>query len=244
MWTRFFPAAREIKRLVQSGAIGKVMSISASLGFKSEPHFNERLFLPELAGGALFDVGIYPALWISMILGPPKTVTAHARMHTSGVDAQTFVTFGYEDGAMAHLECGFLASLPNDVTIVGETGYIRTSRPCQCPEAYTLVTRQGDEPDPMLTRARVETLSTPLDPPHFGLAPGYNFLGSQGFKFEAAAVQEAIAKGLTEHPEMPLSETLAMARVFDDIRAQIGLKYPWDDGADEAAAPSSKKARK
>ena len=51
-------------------------------------------------------------------------------MHSTGVDAQTFVTFEYEGGAMAHLECGFTGSLPNDVTIVGETGYIRTSREC------------------------------------------------------------------------------------------------------------------
>ena len=53
-------------------------------------------------------------------------------------------------------------------------------------------------------------------------------MGSQGFVYEATAVQEAIAQGLTEHPELPLSETLAMARVFDDVRGQIGLKYPWD----------------
>ena len=240
MWTRFFPATREIRKLVNEGAIGKVLSVSASLGFKSEPEFNERLFLPELAGGALFDVGIYPALWISMVLGTPEKVTAHSRMHSTGVDAQTFVTFEYDGGAMAHLECSFTGSLPNDVTIVGETGYIRTSRPCQAPEAYTIVTRQGDAPDPMLTRGKSVTVATPHDPPHIGIAPGYNFVGSQGFKFEAAAVQEAIGNGLTEHPEMPLSETLAMAKVFDEIRSQIGLRYPWD----EEAAPSAKRARK
>ena len=54
-------------------------------------------------------------------------------------------------------------------------------------------------------------------------------------------MQEAIGKGLLEHPEMPLSETLAMAKVFDEIRKQIGLKYPWDEDAGE---PSSKRARK
>jgi hypothetical protein len=43
------------------------------------------------------------------------------------------------------------------VTIVGETGYIRTSRPCQCPEGFTIVTRQGDEPDPMLLRGKAVT---------------------------------------------------------------------------------------
>lgn len=48
-------------------------------------------------------------------------------------------------------------------------------------------------------------------------------------------MQEAIGQGLTEHPEMPMSETLAMARVFDEIRAQIGLKYPWDEAAPAGA---------
>ena len=91
-----------------------------------------------------------------------------------------------------------------------------------------LVTRQGDEPDPMLLRGATSVVTTPLDPPLFGLAPGYNFVGSQGFRFEAEAVQDALQQGLTEHPEMPLSESLALAKVFDDIRAQIGLKYPWD----------------
>jgi len=228
MWTRFFPVARAIRKVVSEGAIGKVVSVSASLGFKLEPSFNPRLYEPALAGGALFDVGIYPALWISMILGTPSKVTAHARLLPSGVDQQTFATLEYEGGAMANLECGFTGSLPNDVTIVGETGYIRTGRPTQCPERYTLVTRQGDEPDPMLLRARRVEVEEPLDPPNPGLAPGYNYVGSQGLRFEAEAVQQALREGRTEHPEMTLDESLAAARLFDEIRAQIGLRYPWD----------------
>ena len=242
MWTRFFPTTRAVRKLVQDGAIGKVVSITASLGFKSEPDFNERLFKPELAGGALFDVGIYPALWISAFLGAPTKVTAHATMTESGVDAMTFATFQYPDGVMAQMQCGFRGSLANEVVVVGETGQIRVPRPVQAPESYTILTRQGTEPDPMLIRGKSETVLQPLDPPLIGIAPGYNYVGSQGFTFEVAAVQEAIAQGLTEHPEMPLDETLAMAKVFDDIRAQIGLRYPWDD-ADSSAAGGAKKQR-
>lgn len=257
-----------------------------------------RLFQPELAGGALLDVGIYPAMWISMVLGTPSKVTAHARMAESGVDCHTFATFEYESGAMAHLECSFNACLANEITIVGETGIIKArldavhvtvawrlrvhgahaavahssaclltpalARPCaqvarppQAPESYVLTTRQGDAFDPLLLRASSVTHTVPLDPPHIAVAPGYNFVGSQGFHFEAEAVQvarkkppprsradpsrpaliqlpcdrtaqDAIGKGLKEHPEMPLSETLAVAKVFDQIRAQIGLVYPWD----------------
>lgn len=228
MWTRFFPSTRAVRKAAADGAIGKVISVTASLGFKSEPGFNARLFQPELAGGALFDVGIYPALWISMILGAPAKVSAHASMYETGVDQHTFVTFEYADGAMAHLECSIRGCLTNEVSIVGETGKIRVHGPVQAPETYELLRRQGDTPDPMLLRATRETHTTPLDPPHIGNAPGYNFVGSQGFVHEVAAVQEAIRAGLTEHPEMPLSETLAMAKTFDEIRAQIGLTYPWD----------------
>ena len=170
-----------------------------------------------------------PALYISAILGAPSKVTAHASMHETGVDAQTFATFEYgAGGPMAQLQCSFLGCLANEVVIVGETGLVRITRPVQAPETYTLVTRQGDEPDPMLLRGATSVVTTPLDPPLFGLAPGYNFVCSQGFRFEAEAVQDALQQGLTEHPEMPLSESLALAKVFDDIRAQIGLKYPWD----------------
>ena len=114
------------------------------------------------------------------------------------------------------------------------------TRPVQAPDTYTLVTRQGDAPDPLLQRGVSTTVVTPLDPPNIGNAPGYNFVGSQGFAHEAAAVQEAIGKGLLEHPEMPLDETLAMARIFEKIRAQIGLTYPWDEEGEGAA----KKARR
>ena len=223
MWTRFFPTTRAVRKLVADGAIGKVVSMTASLGFKSEPSFNPRLFRPELAGGALFDVGIYPSLWISMILGVPREVSAHATMTTS-----------FERQPVKP-HC-----ISNEVVIVGETGLIRVTRPVQAPDTYTLVTRQGDAPDPLLQRGVSTTVVTPLDPPNIGNAPGYNFVGSQGFVHEAAAVQEAISKGLLEHPEMPLDETLAMARVFEKIRAQIGLTYPWDEEGEGAA----KKARR
>ena len=201
----------------------------ASLGFKSEEDFNPRLFKPELAGGALFDVGIYPAMWISAILGTPSKVTAHAKMHPTGVDQVTFATFEFGDSdALAQMQCGFRACLANEVVIVGETGTIKVSRPPQAPDTYTILSRQGDTPDPMLTRGGCSTVTTPLDPPHIAVAPGYNYVGSQGFTYEVAAVQDALARGLTEHPEMPLHETLAMAKLFDEIRRQIGLTYPWD----------------
>ena len=104
MWTRFFPATRAIRKAIADGEIGPIVSMTASFGFKGEDDFNARLYKPELAGGALFDVGIYPAMFISMVLGTPQKVSAHAKMTAEGVDAQTFVTFEYEK-VVAQLQC-------------------------------------------------------------------------------------------------------------------------------------------
>ena len=79
-----------------------------------------------------------PEAWRSrtkaLCSGTPAKVSAHAAMYKTGVDQQTFLTFEYADGAMAHLECSFVGCLTNEVSIVGETGKIRVCGPVQAPE--------------------------------------------------------------------------------------------------------------
>jgi len=71
MWTRFLPHVAEIRRRVGAGALGEVVAVHADHGawFPPDPTF--RLFAPELGGGALLDLGIYPVSFASMVLGTP-----------------------------------------------------------------------------------------------------------------------------------------------------------------------------
>ena len=125
----------------------------------------------------------------------------------------------------------------NEVVIVGETGSsaMRLSRRPTRPrrDAAGRRARPAAAARRLDHRRRCSTCRT-------SATRSANFVGSQGFVHEAAAVQDAISKGLLEHPEMPLDETLAMARIFEKIRAQIGLTYPWDEEGEGAA----KKARR
>ena len=120
-----------------------------------------------------------------------------------GVDSFTCATFVAADGTLAQMQCGFTGCLSNEVVIVGETGLIRVTRPVQAPDTYTLVTRQGDAPDPLLQRGVSTTVVTPLDPPNIGNAPGYNFVGSQGFVHEAACHIHCDEAVLDLHDDVP-----------------------------------------
>jgi hypothetical protein len=64
VWTRFFPISKEIQRLIhEEKVLGEIRRVFADLSmvFKRDP--NSRLYSPDLAGGALLDLGIYPFTW-------------------------------------------------------------------------------------------------------------------------------------------------------------------------------------
>jgi len=48
----------------------------------------------------------------------------------------------------------------------------------------------------------------------------------EGLRFQVEEVHRCLDEGLTESPVMTLDETIGIARVLDDIRAQIGVVYP------------------
>ena len=60
LWTYFLPAINTSLDWINAGKIGRISTIKANFGFKAHYDPEHRLFNPELAGGALLDIGIYP----------------------------------------------------------------------------------------------------------------------------------------------------------------------------------------
>jgi predicted dehydrogenase len=192
MWTRFNPLVARVRELVADGAIGEVKAVYAdfSENFPFDP--SHRLFAPELAGGALLDLGIYPVSFAWMLLGQPETVQAVTTPAPTGVDANTGILFGYE-GAVALLHCGFLAKTPQTATITGTTGWIEVAGPFWHPHAMT-VHRDGAEPE-------TYTLE----------------VSGHGYTYQAEEVARCIEAGLTESPAMPLDESVAIIGALNTI---------------------------
>jgi predicted dehydrogenase len=213
MWTRFLPHMARLRELLAEGAIGTVLALSADQGMRFEPDPEHRLFAPELGGGALLDLGVYPFSFASMVLGVPETVRASATPAFTGVDQTTSAVLTYSGGAHAVLICTSAAATPMRAWIAGSTGRIELDRPWYQASSFTLTRSDGS----------TECFQTPagvVQP----LAQG-EIAVAKGMRFEAAEVGRCLREGLLESPLMPLDETVSIIGTLDEVRDQIGLTY-------------------
>jgi predicted dehydrogenase len=207
MWTRFMPAVMEAKRIVDSGEIGVPGHISADFGFASDAGPEHRLFAPELGGGALLDLGIYPLSIASYFLGEVESVTAQAEMGPTGVDMQTAFTLKHAGGGLSSCGCSLRVRTPTELTISGSKGYVRLQDRFHNTEKITVTLKDATTHDE-------RTLTIPR-------------IGN-GYTHEAREVGRCLREGLIESPVMTHAQTLNIMGVMDDIRRQIGLRYPSD----------------
>ena len=84
MWSRFLPCMVKVRQLVQSGVIGELRMVKADLCFRAEYRPEWRLLNPNLAGGALLDVGCYVVSFASMLLGNPTQVSGMSFIGQTG----------------------------------------------------------------------------------------------------------------------------------------------------------------
>ncbi|MDQ0757250.1 Gfo/Idh/MocA family protein [Arthrobacter sp. B3I4] len=204
MWSRFLPSMQRAFEIAASGEIGEVKWVGADLGFPAPYSPTSRLWAPRDGGGALLDITIYPLLWALGTLGFPQTVSATGWLNDAGVDAQNALTLGYHHGAQAQLTSSLLAHGPRAATVAGSGGFLQSLGSVNNPTE--LLVRVGfDEP-------RIERFS----------AVG------RGYSYELREVTRCIQQGLTESPVMPLEESLDTMRLFDGVRAQLGVSYPND----------------
>lgn len=202
MWTRFIPSVVQLRQFLADGLIGEVRLLTADLGFRAELDPKHRLFNPELAGGALLDVGVYTVSFASMIFGPPSRITGMAHLGQTGVDEQSAMIFGYNRGQLALLYGALRTGTPEEVMVMGTDGRIRVHPPLYCPSRMT-VSRPG-EPDKV------------IDVPFEG----------NGYNYQALEVMRCLKTGRLESDIMPLNETLEIMKTMDQVRAQWGLSYP------------------
>lgn len=204
MWTRYLPALDEVKRIIAAGEIGVPRQVIADFGFMTAVGPEHRLLNPELGGGAVLDLGIYPLSIAAYLLGPVTSVQAQAEIGPTGVDVQTGFVMKHAAGGMSVCSCSLRARTPAELTVAGEHGYIRLNTMFHRPPSVTVTLADGTS----------RTVPTP-------------YVGN-GYAYEAIEAGRCLREGLLESPRMPLDESLALMDVLDTIRGQISLSYAAD----------------
>lgn len=204
MWSRFLPHYRKLRELVEEGELGEIISISADHGQNLPLPKYYRLHAPELAGGALLDLGIYPISFAYYLLGKPQSVVAKAEFTPTGVDSQTSMIFRYDTGAHANLTTTLLAKTPCTATVVGTKGTIFIDGDFYTPTSMRLKKVDGS------------VVEFPKQ---------YEGHGLREQAIEFAALLQA---GKNESDLMSLDDTQSIMESMDEIRAQIELYYPFE----------------
>lgn len=203
IWTRYQPMRAVIDRVVAGGLIGEPKRLTASLGYPIT--HNRRIVDPELAGGALLDVGVYPLNFAEMVFGRPAALHGLCTKNEAGVDLDDSMTLLWPDGRMATLTATTTSVADRQGIVYGTKGYLvvdNINNP-QGVRVYDIDHR------PVYEQACPPQLT--------------------GYEYEVLETVDCIRAGALECPSMPHAETLHMMEQMDHLRAQMGIVYPCEE---------------
>lgn len=201
IWTRYMPSRKLIQEIIESGIIGNISTLTANLSYPIT--HKERIMRPELAGGALLDVGVYGLNFALMHFGTDiERIESTVRMTDTGVDGMESITIFFRGGRMAVLTHGIYGRSDRKGIFYGDKGYIIVEN-INNPQSISVY----DKEDRLLQRTDVpEQIS--------------------GYEYEVLECIEAVRAGKKESFSMPLEESVRVMKIMDELRGQWGLVYP------------------
>ena len=197
------PMLASIQAELRSGIIGEPRMLTGNLGYSIADV--PRLRSPELAGGALLDVGVYPLNFALALFGHGyDRVESSCSKLPTGVDAQNAVTLYYTDGRMAQLNSSLEACLDRRGAVHGTKGYmlvenINNFESLSVYNGQHQLLRRVERPDQIT-----------------------------GYEYEVRACLRALEKGELSCPEMPHEESLRVMELMDRLRIAWGIRYPFE----------------
>lgn len=204
IWVRYLPMLDIIRKELEAGAIGEPSLLTGSLGYliSGVP----RLQRPELAGGALLDVGVYPLNFALMMFGNKiKSISGVCTCTDTGVDEQNSFTLIYEDGKMAQL-CSSMKSLSERRGMIhGSKGFMQIENI----NNFESLTIYDTSYRPIRHIDRPEQIS--------------------GYEYEVEACIRALEEGRLECEEMPHAESVRVMELMDELRKEWGIRYPFEN---------------
>ena len=186
-------ASGSLEELLAEDALGHVTVVESALGFRAPFDATHRIYRPDLGGGVLLDMGVYPLQLAQLVLGPPTAVRATATLGPTGVDHDTVVELTCGT-ATARLHSSLLTDLADLSRVEGERGVVELLGPVYAPEALS-----------------VNGVVTQLP------------IGGDGMRFEIEEVHRCLAQGRQESSVMSWQDSLLLARTVDAVKQQVGL---------------------
>ncbi len=204
LWSRFNPSVVKVKELIAEGKIGDVAYLNANFGFYGLDRAEDgRLLNPDLAGGSLLDIGIYPIFLAYLILGKPDNIEAVSLFHKTGVEVQTSMIFEYPH-AQATLASGLRSNMQMRAEIAGSEGSAFLHDRWHETQGYSLEIDENMEDFDLPTKGK-------------------------GYSHEIEEVHDCLRKGKLQSEKWSLQNSLDLVNLLDEVRSITGTTFPFED---------------
>ncbi len=203
MWMRTNPLIRQAQELLAEGVIGDLVGVRAEFGLGLEFDPGHRLYDMDNGGGALLDLGIYPATFAYLFLGRPDETHTFGTLSPTGSDDTVHLQWLYDGVPKAQLWCSVSTAAPCQAALYGTKGWIQFDAPMFRPRGLTVHSGEAEH--------RIED-------PIAGIGAGY------GPQIEE--VERCLRAGLLESPFVRQADTVVVMELLDQARGVLGVKYP------------------
>jgi predicted dehydrogenase len=198
LWTLFLPKFDVLRRVWEQGLLGEVGAVLADMGEHFDP--GHRIWRADLAGGPLMDLGTYPLMLTTWLLGPPAEVSAVGTSAADGLNVQAAITLRSRADQLAVLHTTQLGNTPTTATIQGSAATLEIEGPFYQPGPFALRGVDG-------TVLRWDEPRTAHEALHF----------------QAAEVARRVGAGETSSPLRPLADTIVFLEAMDEVRDRLGI---------------------
>jgi len=203
LWSRFNPTINKVKELIESGKIGNLGYLHADFSFYAlQRPVDSRLLNPDLGGGSLLDIGIYPIFLAYLLLGKPTKISSSSKFLTNGVEIQTSMIFEYPE-AQAILYSGLTSESKMEAELSGSEGTFYLWPRWHEANGFTLK-QNGETED--------------VELPTLGI----------GYTYEIEEVHRCLHEGKKESELWSLQNSIDLMDLLCEVRSQNGIVFPFE----------------
>jgi xylose dehydrogenase (NAD/NADP) len=148
----YHPLLLKARQMVKQGCVGQVTLARGIFSFFLDRLHDVR-WMPELGGGALWDLGSYPVSFIRWVAGEPEKVFGWYILSGSGVDATFAGLLHYENGVLGVFDSGFRQQFRLMAEVSGTEGALIVERPYLMNEVSRLILQRGLEEEEIVLPA-------------------------------------------------------------------------------------------
>jgi predicted dehydrogenase len=200
-WTRFLPAVQRVKQIIKTNELGALKHASFAFGFEVAEDYPDdgRLLNPDLAGGSILDLGIYPVSVLRYFVNSEiKEIEVDAALSDRGIDLDMNAAFTFQNGITAECRSSLSQDLTENGVLEFENGQVVMKNFHHCQQLVI-----NDEV---------------FDYPAKG----------DGFVHEIESFSDTLIKGQLENKIMTHDVMLDVIGILDDIRQKAGVIYSFE----------------